>query len=118
MELKEKPARSTRMGLERLSKHAEVTAHEMVRRSKSSNVFLGPVASNCLGVTNAYEKLPKSRSFAEERSTAAGSSPENILGFGCDDNYLGEPKEGEEKKKKKRSSWLPDPNNRWPIQGF
>ncbi|KAJ7952996.1 hypothetical protein O6P43_024756 [Quillaja saponaria] len=24
----------------------------------------------------------------------------------------------EEKKKKKRSSWLPDPDKRWPIQGW
>lgn len=26
--------------------------------------------------------------------------------------------EGVKDKKKKRSSWLPDPDRRWPVQGF
>ncbi|CAK8539880.1 unnamed protein product [Lathyrus sativus] len=93
--------------------------------SRSERILLSSesVTSECAKIAG-YERLSQSTKLDEE-----DEHKKNNKGIGFLSKVLtltktstthegNEVVEKKEKKEKKRSSWLPDPDKRWPIQGW
>lgn len=91
------------------------------------------VTSECTRIAGSYERLSKSMRLSGEYDFSDQQHKKhNKRGFGFLNKVLSltrnsNPHEGPHvaaeaatatKKEKKRSSWLPDPHRRWPIQGW
>ncbi|KAG2724810.1 hypothetical protein I3843_01G034000 [Carya illinoinensis] len=94
-------------------------------RSYSSALVSETIPPECAEIAS-YERLSNSMKLSNEYSTGQNNKKDKDWGL------LGkvfsfrkasanvEAKRGPEnvKRKKKRSSWLPDPQKRWPVQGW
>lgn len=95
-------------------------------RSYSSRLVSETITSEYAGIAR-YERLSKSMRLSGEQSCIEKKSIRNkdwgllgkVFSFRKTPGAA-EAKQGPEKvmKKKKRSSWLPDPDRRWPVQGW
>jgi hypothetical protein len=97
-------------------------------RSYSSALVSETTTSEYAGITR-YERLSKSMRQSGEHSTEKKSRRNKDWGFlskvfsfrktpGVAEAKQGPEKVTNSKKKKRRSSWLPDPDRRWPVQGW
>ncbi|KAI4331425.1 hypothetical protein MLD38_029615 [Melastoma candidum] len=100
-----------------------------VGRSNSCLLESELARSDDFGAIVGYQRLSESMRLTGERDYVSGIRPGKkragvVVGlFGRVFSFRRQrPEEGrkaeEMKKKKKRSSWLPDPDRRWPIQGW
>lgn len=108
--------------------------HSALRRSNSSLLLSESITAECARVV-AYERLSESMRLSSGRDTSClgclegsdkkGSRALALLGkiFSLRKAEGGPDRRSDaavpgEKKVKKRSSWLPDPERRWPVQGW
>ncbi|GAV68769.1 hypothetical protein CFOL_v3_12272 [Cephalotus follicularis] len=99
-----------------------------LQRSSSSLLRSESVSAECRRITG-YERLSESMRLSDELDDVSHRR-KKIRAFGFLSKVFSfrkfdgdfEKKQGqgvvEEKKKKRRSSWLPDPARRWPVQGW
>ena len=98
-------------------------------RSHGSVLLSESVTSECARITG-YERLSKSMRLSGEIDFS-DERPKRKRGFGILSKVFAfrrmaegperpevEESQTVEKKQKKRCSWLPDPERRWPIQGW
>jgi len=96
------------------------------RLSRSERILLSSesITSECAKIST-YERLSQSMRLSEEYEHKKNNKRgigfiTKVLSF----RRISTPHQGNVaaelavKKEKKRSSWLPDPNKRWPIQGW
>ncbi|KAG1341894.1 hypothetical protein COCNU_05G001230 [Cocos nucifera] len=96
----------------------------IVGRSWSSRLVLESVSSECAAVA-AYGRLSQSmRAFDDpQRQQHKGRLRVALSRLfsrkdGAVPKLATEAVAGKTKEKKKRSKWLPDPDRRWPVQGW
>ncbi|KAK4793482.1 hypothetical protein SAY86_023917 [Trapa natans] len=111
--------------------------HSGLRRSNSCRLLSESITDECARVA-AYERLSGSMRLSSDRDISClgclqesnkkgGSKALALLGKifnhrkaegGPDRRPETDMAVAEERKVKKRSSWLPDPERRWPVQGW
>lgn len=95
------------------------------RLSRSERILLSSesITSECAKISG-YERLSQSMRLSEEYEHKKNKRGIGFITKVLSFRRISTPHEGNvavemaAKKEKKRSSWLPDPNNRWPIQGW
>ncbi|GKV21498.1 hypothetical protein SLEP1_g31475 [Rubroshorea leprosula] len=87
-------------------------------RCNSSRLVSESVSAECARIAK-YERLSESEILTYDRTIDHAQTKSKRLGFlGKIFSSRKASVEVEEKRKKKRSSWLPDPKRRWPVQGW
>ncbi|KAI4314849.1 hypothetical protein L6164_027716 [Bauhinia variegata] len=102
----------------------ELSRSFRMSRSHDSILLSESVTSECAKI-NGYERLSQSMRLSGEIDLSDGRK-RNKRGFGLLSRVFAfsritaheRSEVAAEKSEKKRSSWLPDPNRRWPIQGW
>ncbi|KAJ0967764.1 hypothetical protein J5N97_024681 [Dioscorea zingiberensis] len=87
-------------------------------RSKSSRLVLESVSSECTAQTG-YERLSQSMRFEDVAELKRRPKTWRFLSrvfFRIDSSNVKYAFEKKNKEKNRSSSWLPDPEKRWPIQ--
>ncbi|GMN29503.1 hypothetical protein TIFTF001_002456 [Ficus carica] len=99
------------------------------RRSNGALLDLESISSECSRIAS-YERLPSDdrkacRSVTEKRSAKKKIGAlgiiilSKVLSFAKDENnHNHNNKKTTTTGKKRRSTWLPDPERRWPVQGW
>ncbi|KAG6469147.1 hypothetical protein ZIOFF_073845 [Zingiber officinale] len=121
-------------------RHGDFRLRSVLGLSHSSHGLLeSSVSADCDRLTN-YERLPHSvsrldesprrqplfglccflaHSLARKFPAAAGKKAGRIVRRTApEDSDRGGKRKEKEKRKRRWSSWLPDPDRRWPVQGF
>ena len=93
-----------------------------VRLSRSEGILLSSesVTSECAKV-GGYERLSQTMEINEGYEHKKNKRGIGFLSKVLNLTRISSPHEAAEmaaKKEKKRSSWLPDPQKRWPVQGW
>ncbi|KAL7231478.1 hypothetical protein ACSBR2_009684 [Camellia fascicularis] len=119
--------------MEIMSRSLRLERGSSLRLGRSnSSVLVSELVSSDISRITSYERLSKSMrlssaesgGFHRRRKSRAWAFLSKVFSFrridgeGAAENEPKPPQAAAEKQNKRRSSWLPDPHRRWPVQGW